>query len=189
MLAQILHFLIDILFTLFGAALILRAWIHAVRLHPFNPLARTVYQVTNWLVVPLRKVIPAGNSIDWTSLAAAWLAALVFLVLSLLVTLPVQLIGALFPMLLLVALITVAKWALNLIVWLTLIQAVLSWVNPMSPLMALLQTLTAPLLEPVRRILPRTAIDFSPLVVLIIAQVVLMMLGRLSYNALAIGAA
>lgn len=74
------------------------------------------------------------------------------------------------------------RWALNLVVWLTLIQAVLSWVNPMSPLMAQLQTLTAPLLDPIRRILPRTAIDFSPLVLLILAQIAAMMLTRLSYG-------
>ena len=187
MLAQILNFLIDILFTLFGAGLVLRAWIHAVRMPPFNPLARAVYQGTNWLVLPLRRVIPSGNSIEWASLFAAWLAAILFLVLSLLITLPLQLIGALFPTLLLVAVLQVLKWALNLIVWLTLIQAVLSWVNPASPLMGLLQMLTAPLLDPVRRLLPRTAIDFSPLVVLILAQVLMMVVTNLSYRAMAIG--
>ncbi len=51
------------------------------------------------------------------------------------------------------------------------IQAVLSWVNP-APMMPLLQALTAPMLDPIRRILPRTSIDFSPLVLLlIVAQV------------------
>ncbi|HYG45172.1 MAG TPA: YggT family protein, partial [Bordetella sp.] len=85
------------------------------------------------------------------------------------------------------SLLMVVKWALNLIVWLTLLQAVLSWINPMSPLMALLQTLTAPMLEPIRRILPRgAAIDFSPLVLLILAQVVLMMLARLTYGLLGV---
>ncbi|MNT10349.1 YGGT family protein [compost metagenome] len=67
-------------------------------------------------------------------------------------------------------------------VWLTLIQAVLSWVNPMAPMMPLLQSLTAPLLDPIRRVLPRTSIDFSPLVLLIAAQILLMVLARLSYG-------
>ena len=80
------------------------------------------------------------------------------------------------------ALLMVLKWTLNLMVWMTLIQAVLSWVNPLSPLMPLLQTLTAPLLDPIRRILPRTAIDFSPLVLLIGAQILLMMVARLAYG-------
>ena len=94
-------------------------------------------------------------------------------------------IGALIPAALLPAamgsaLLMAVKWALNLVVWLTLIQAVLSWVNPMAPMMPLLQSLTAPMLDPIRRLLPRTAIDFSPLVLLIVAQVLLMVLNNLS---------
>ena len=92
MLGEILRFLLEIVFTLFGAALIARAWMHAIRLPPFNPLARAIYQATNWLVLPLRKIIPAGNKIDWTSLVATWLSALVYLVLIWLVA-----IGALIP--------------------------------------------------------------------------------------------
>ncbi|MCY1537430.1 YGGT family protein [compost metagenome] len=100
-------------------------------------------------------------------------------------------IGALIPLELLPAamgsaLVMAAKWALNLVVWLTLIQAVLSWVNPMAPMMPLLQALTDPMLNPIRRILPRTSIDFSPLVLLIVAQIVLMVLARLSYGLMGI---
>ena len=187
MLGDILRFLLEITFTLFGAALIARAWIHAVRLHPFNPLARGIYQATNWLVLPIRKVIPAGNSVDWTSLVAAWLTALAYLALMWLLAVGSLIPAALVPAALGSSLLMVIKWALNLIVWLTLLQAVLSWVNPMSPLMALLQTLTAPLLDPIRRLLPRTAaIDFSSLILLILAQVVLMMLARLTYGLLGV---
>jgi len=182
MFGDILRFLLEIAFTLFGAALILRAWMHAVRLHPFNPLARAVYQGTNWLVVPLRKVIPSGGTIDWASLVAAWLAALVYLLLMWLVTVGALIPAALLPAAAGSALLMAVKWALNLVVWMTLVQAVLSWVNPLSPLMPLLQTLTAPLLDPIRQILPRTGIDFSPLILLVIAQVLLMMLARLTYS-------
>ena len=182
MLGEIFRFLLEIVFTLFGAALIARAWMHAIRLHPFNPLARAIYQATNWLVMPLRKIIPAGNKIDWTSLVAAWLAALIYLVLGWLVAIGALIPAALLPAAMGSALIMTAKWALNLVVWLTLIQAVLSWVNPMAPMMPLLQSLTAPMLDPIRRILPRTTIDFSPLVLLIVAQVLLMVLARLSYG-------
>src|SRR5690606_1405403 len=92
MFGEILRFLLEITFTLFGAALIARAWIHAVRLHPFNPLARGIYQTTNWLVLPIRKLVPAGHSVDWPSLVAAWITALVYLVL-----MWVLAVGALMP--------------------------------------------------------------------------------------------
>jgi len=182
MLGDILRFLLEILFTLFGAALILRAWIHAVRLHPFNPLARAVYQGTNWLILPLRKIFPSTGKTDWASLFGAWLTALVYLMLTWLLAVGVLVPVALLPATAGAALLMACKWALNLIVWMTLIQSVLSWVNPMAPLMPLLQTLTAPLLNPIRQILPRTGIDFSPLVLLVIAQIVLMMLARLTYS-------
>ena len=171
---------LEIVFTLFGAALIARAWMHAIRLHPFNPLSRAIYQATNWLVMPLRKIIPAGNKIDWTSLVATWLAALAYIVLIWLVSIGALIPAALLPAAMGSALLMAVKWALNLVVWLTLIQAVLSWVNPMAPMMPLLQSLTAPMLDPIRRLLPRTAIDFSPLVLLIVAQVLLMVLNNLS---------
>ena len=180
MLGDTLRFLIEITFMLFGAALIGRAWIHAVRLHPFNPLSRGVYQVTNWLVLPIRKLVPAGNTLDWSSLVATWL---LYIVLTWLVSMHTLIPAALLPAALGASVLLVAKWTLNVIVWLTFLQAILSWVNPLSPLMPLLQTLTAPMLEPIRRILPgRSSIDFSPLVLFLLAQVVLMMLSRLTFS-------
>ena len=78
---------------------------------------------------------------------------------------------------------TVLKWGVNLVLWLTLIQVILSWVNPMAPVMPVLQTLTAPLLDPIRRLLPTPGgLDFSPLVVLILAQVLIMVLEGFSYQ-------
>ena len=67
MLNEIGRFLVDLLLTLFGAALLLRAWSQAVRLPPGNPLSRTLFQITDWLVLPLRKIIPGAGGIDWAS--------------------------------------------------------------------------------------------------------------------------
>ncbi|MGI4984191.1 MAG: YggT family protein, partial [Janthinobacterium lividum] len=50
MFGDIARFLIDIVFTLFGAALILRVWMQAVRLPPRNPFSQGVFQITDWLV-------------------------------------------------------------------------------------------------------------------------------------------
>jgi len=77
----------------------------------------------------------------------------------------------------------VLRWALTLVVWITLIQVVMSWINPMAPMMSLLQAITAPLLNPIRRVLPTMgAFDFSPLVLLIAAQVGLMVIARINFN-------
>lgn len=179
MLGNILTFLLDILFTLFGAALVLRAWMQMARVHPYHPLVRGIGQVTNWLVMPLRRVIPGFGGIDWSSVVAAWLTAAVYVLL--LAALNGLAVLAALPAALGVAIFMVLRWALNLLVWITLTQVVLSWVNPQAPLMGMLQSLTGPLLNPIRRVVPTPGgIDFSPLVLLIVAQVGLMLVAGFS---------
>lgn len=48
-------------------------------------------------------------------------------------------------------------------------RAVVSWVNadPRNPIVRFLHQVTEPVLRPVRRLLPRTGIDFSPVVVIL----------------------
>ena len=183
MLGEIFRFIIELAFTLFGAALAARIWMTAVRLHPFNPISQAVQQATNWLITPLRRIVPQHRNIDFAALLAIILTAWVYLLLMWTLATgslpPVQLL----PTSLGVALITAAKWGLNLIVWITLGQAILSWVNPLAPLMPLLSTLTAPLLAPIRRFMPSlNGLDLSPLILLVLAQVAMMMLSRLSYT-------
>ena len=180
MFGDIARFLLNTLFTLFGAALLLRAWIQVVRMPPYNPVSNAVMQATNWIVLPLRKILPAGK-IDWASILAAFIASLVYVVLM------VVLAGVdpmlMVPMLLLVAVLTVIKWALNLIIWMTILMALLSWLNPQSPAMPLLYQITAPFLDPLRRILPRLGgIDLSPILLFVIVQVLLMVVTRVAVS-------
>lgn len=183
MIGEILRFLLDIGATLLGAVLLARAWLQAVKLHPFNPISQVVYQITNWLVTPLRRVVPTSTGIDWASLLGALLVAIVYLILLWLVSTASILPAKLIPGVLGAAIATLARWALNLVIWLTLIQAVLSWLNPMATVMPVLRTMTAPLLEPIRRIMPNLGgFDLSPLVLLILAQIAMMVLNRISYQ-------
>lgn len=183
MFAEILRFIITVVFSLFGIALVVRAWMYAIRLHPFNPYAQAVFKITNWLVQPIRSIVPTSKHIDWPSWVAAWLTAFVSWLLMLFVLTPgFPLAGGLVGSAL-ASIPTVLKWAVNLVLWLTLIQVILSWVNPMAPVMPVLQTLTAPLLDPIRRILPTPGgLDFSPLVLLIVAQILIMVLESFSYQ-------
>lgn len=174
---QILNFLVEILFTLLGIALILRAWTFAIRLHPFNPVSRAVIQTTNWLVMPIKKFIPTSNKIDWPSIFACWLVAIVyFLILIMLFSQGLPALNQL-HIVFVVGTVTVGKWAFKVLLWTTLIQAILSWINPAAPIMPILRSITDPLLNPIRRVLPNLGgLDLSPLVLLIIAQVAIMLL-------------
>lgn len=183
MIGEIFRFVLDIGFTLLGAILIARAWLQAVKLHPFNPISQAVYQATNWLVTPLRHVVPTRSGVDWASLLGALLAAIVYLVLLWFVSMASLLPIQAWPGVLGAAVATVARWTLNLVIWLTLIQAILSWVNPMATMMPVLRTMTAPLLAPIQRIMPNLGgFDLSPIVLLILAQIAMMVLTRISYQ-------
>jgi len=65
-----------------------------------------------------------------------------------------------------IALARVVDILLTIAYWLILIRAVISWVNPdpFNPIVQFLYKTTEPILEPIRRIMPRTAIDLSPII-------------------------
>jgi len=183
MFSDIPRFILDTAFTLFGAALAARIWIYAARLHPFNPFAQLILQVTNWLVTPLRSVVAPRRRLDTPTIVAIWLTALLHLLLMRLLSTgelpPLEWLPSAFG----VAALTALKWGITLVFWLTLAQAVLSWVNPLAPIMPVLQTLLAPLLAPIRRILPRLGmLDFSPLVLIILAQSAELALVQVAYR-------
>ncbi len=68
------------------------------------------------------------------------------------------------------ALATVLDIALNLYMWLIIIRALLSWVNPdpFNPIVRFLYGITEPVLARIRRVLPPLGgIDLSPLVAIL----------------------
>lgn len=69
---------------------------------------------------------------------------------------------------LLEAVATVLNFLLSAYMWIIIIAALLSWVNPdpYNPIVRFLYGATEPVLRPIRRRLPMTGIDFSPLIVI-----------------------
>src|SRR5690606_41150420 len=126
MFSDVLYFVLNILFSLFGIALILRAWMYAIRLHPFNPYTQAILRGTNWLVTPVRNVIKPSNRVDWPSLVACWLTALVFLLLTWVVLtgqLP-SIVGL--TRSLIAAVIKTSKWATTVVLAVKLLQDILT---------------------------------------------------------------
>ena len=70
------------------------------------------------------------------------------------------------------ALSVVTAWLLEILWWLIIIRAVLSWVNPdpYNPIVQFIERATEPLLAPFRRIVPahQIGIDLSPLFALLL---------------------
>jgi YggT family protein len=58
-----------------------------------------------------------------------------------------------------------------------IVQAILSWVNPFAPLAPAIQQLTQPLLAPIRKVIPLIGgVDLSPLVLILVLQILLSLL-------------
>ncbi len=175
MLADTLRFFIQTLGGLFAVAVFLRFAMQLMRVPFSNPFAQFIVRITNFAVRPLRKLIPGWGGYDWSSLFLAWLIeVLVAAALLWVKGFPFSLAGfGVWPVLAGVGVLELVKLALYLIMGLTLVRAVLSWVNPYSPLSPVIYPLTEPLLAPFRRLLPASQIDFSPLVLLILCQFLL----------------
>jgi YggT family protein len=145
---------------------------------PFDgPVGHFVLALTNWLVLPLRRAVPAIRGFDTASLLAAYLLQVALLALVAGLTFHAVGAGALAAFILLQGLSSLARLAVYLFIVLLVVQALLSWFNPYSPHRLLVARLTDPLLRPLRRIIPPIAnIDLTPLAAILAAQILLIFL-------------
>jgi len=179
MLTQALLFIVDTLFGFLTLALLLRFYMQVFRVSFNNPFGAFIVQFTNWLVKPLRKVLPSVLGLDLATLLPAYLLQLLLLVTVFALRGGFELVAAEEALLLFFwqALVATARLSVYLLIGALVLQAVLSWVNPRSPLASPLAQLTRPFLAPLRRVIPPVAnIDLSPLVVILLAQLVLIFL-------------
>ncbi len=175
MLYQIISFLLDVATGLLGGACLLRLYMQQQRVPFGNPLGRLVFAFSDWLVLPLRRVLPAAGPWDLASLAGAFLLELAqFAVLWLLTSGASSL--AVLPVL---AVFGVVRLAISGLTGLLIVYAVMSWVQSGgAPLVSVIDRLCMPLLRPLRRFIPPVGgIDLSPLAALVLLQVAAIVLG------------
>jgi YggT family protein len=179
MLSEALRFLLNVVFGLLVYTALLRFIMQWMRAPFRNPVGQAVSALTDWAVKPLRKVLPGFGGYDWASLVAAWVLQALWLVALSALTGPLGALASastagLVAVLALVELIKAALWIVIVAVF---AQALLSWVAPDGPLAGVLNALTFPLLTPIRRLIPPLGgvLDLSPLIVIVLAQLVLML--------------
>lgn len=175
MLTQAALFLLDAVIGFFTLVLLLRFFMQVFRVSFRNQLGAFVVQLTNGVVLPLRKVLPGLFGLDLASLLLAYLlqVLLVFAVY-LLRGGPEVMFGALILPILGGALLATLRLCIYLLIGALLVQAILSWVNPYSPLAGPLDQVTRPFTAPIRRVVPPIAgIDLSSLIAIVLAQFVL----------------
>ncbi|MDP2416798.1 MAG: YggT family protein [Hydrogenophaga sp.] len=182
---HVVFFLLDTFFFFLVGAALLRAWMNYQRIHMSAQPGRLVIAVTEWLVAPVRRILPRSllqSRIDWGSLMTALLFALAYGGLWLILVSTFKPVEASSAALLLaiptLAIKLLLRTLLQGLMMMLLAYAVLSWVQPQSPILGTLDRLCAPVLRPVRKIVPTLGgVDLSVLVMIILLQVGLILLG------------
>ncbi|MEI6458992.1 MAG: YggT family protein [Pseudomonadota bacterium] len=167
-----LAFLIRTVADLIVGAFLLR-WLFAIqRTDSRNPLVQSLHRLTNPLILPMRRVIPAIGRTDTATIVALVVVALV----------RAAALGALYGLglpspiiLVLGALLALARMLLWIFLGAIFLHALLSWVaDPYNPFSRLLADLSDPILRPIRRALPLFGgIDLSPLAAILLLQLAL----------------
>lgn len=170
----------EVVFGLYILAVLLRFLFQLVRADFYNPVSQFLVALTNPLLKPLRRVIPGLFGIDLASLV-------LLLALKYLEMLIIFWLGGNIPdvlPLLLAAVISLIRLAINIYFYAILLRVILSWFMPYgmhrNPAGDLLVSLTEPLMRPARRMLPAVGgLDLSPIVVLIALQLLQLALAHL----------
>lgn len=181
MLTDIFSLLLQILTALIAGTCLLRMYIHycgiRLSLYSGNPIAPLVFALTNWAVLPLRRVLPAVGRLDTASLVAAYLVTLVkygvfwWMAESSwdALNLPIQ------------AAIEIASTCISGLFWIVILYVVGSWFRSATPAMSFIELLVEPVLTPIRKAMPLIGgVDWSALALIVLLQVLEIVLHHFS---------
>lgn len=169
-------FLIETLFSLYLAALMLRVLLEAVGADYYNPVCQVLLKITEPLVGPLGRVIPRLGRINTA-------AVILLLIVQTIAVVSILAIGgyAIDPLqALVIALFRLVRLLLVMYLVLIIAEVILSWVGGAMrhPIIPLIYQLTQPVLAPIRRVIPAIGgLDLSPLVAIIAIQFLMILIG------------
>lgn len=180
MLNNVLLLIVDTAISLITLVLLARFFMQWQRVSFRNQIGQFVVTATDWVVRPLRRVVPGLFGLDMASLLPAWAFQTLMVVFEILIRgvalggdgagIALGVLG--------LGLVEMLRMMVYLVFGVVLISAVLSWVSPHAPAAAVFDALAAPFLRPFRRVVPTISnVDLSPLVLLLVLQILLMVLG------------
>ena len=177
MFGQIGVYLVDTVFAFFVLLLLARFHFQWLRVPFRNPVGEFVLATTSWLVMPARRVIPSLAGLDLATLLLAYgLQCLAIWIKAAIVGVEPALAA-----LLGIAALDLLRYSLYILVFAILVQVLFSWINPYAPMAPVFNAMTAPFLRPLRRFIPPLGnVDLTPLVLLVLIQILLIVLANVA---------
>ena len=174
-------FLLQTVLGLLTLLFLLRFYFQLTKVSFQNQAAQVIVSLTNFAVKPTRRLMVTLRNLgiaklDISTFLLAYITQLLLTVLTLwLKDFPLLIAGnSIWLTILSVAIIGVISMSITIFLYAVLIQAILSWVNPHTPIAPILNNLTHPILYFLRRFIPPAGnVDLSPLIFIIAAQLLL----------------
>ena len=168
-------FLVQTLFGLYIFAVLLRLMLQYVRADFYNPLAQAIVTITDPPLRPMRRYIPGVAGIDMSSVLLALVLQFICTTLvHMIVNIPLGVIGTF---------VVSCAEILSKCIWIMiggiLLQVLASWIAPgtYNPVMSMIDSITAPIIRPFRRLIPPiSGLDLSPLAALIVLNLSLLLI-------------
>lgn len=177
---EISSYLIQTLMNLLLLGIVMRLLLQLSKADFYNPISQILVKLTNPMVLPLRRLVPNFRLFDLSSL----ILAIGLQVLLIIILLKVN--GAYQPSLstlVIWGLIGVAAIFVNIYFFALLAMIILSWLAPKSyhPAVQLISQIVEPIMAPVRRVIPPIGgLDFSPILIFILINIVEILLRHLA---------
>ncbi len=178
--SEVFIYLVRTALGVYIGAMLLRFLLQLVRADFYNPISQFLVKITNPLVLPLRRILPGFGGIDLSSLLLCILLEMLAIAILL------GLYGAGYPnpvVLLVWGAVGLLGLLVNIYFIGILAMIILSWIMPggSHPAVMLLYQLTDPVMAPFRKLLPPMGgMDFSPILVFIVLNVVKIIVGHLA---------
>ena len=174
--AQAFIFLVKSACDLYLLAVVLRFLLQLVGADFYNPVSQFLVKVTNPVLRYLRRFIPGYRGIDWSSIVLMMLIKAVEICL---ISLTASGMVPALPGLLISSLAQLLHQVTYVFIVAVFIQVLLGWINPgaYNAITVILYRLTEPMLKRARQLLPPAGgIDFSPILVFVVLQLVIILL-------------
>lgn len=176
MIQQVALFLLDMLVQPFIVILLLRFHLQWLRAPMRNPVGEFIMAITNFIVLRTRRYVPSFRGYDSATLLLAYALETLYMYLSEFIWIYTPPDGNYLILgLLLMGVVKLIGMSISILMVAVIIQAILSWFNPHTPLAPVLSAVTLPFIRPLqRRIPPVGNVDLSALVLIILCQLLIM---------------